>query len=221
LWSLALAERGLGLAIALWHSVPGTIALYGAALLHFTLAMRTVYERRLWSMQPTEWVRLWAGFSLPLLLIRHAVATRLATSLYGFEPSYEGIVVALIAGGTQGLQLALLAPGWVHGCLGLWLRLRHRAAVRRLKPVLLAVFVLLPLLSAAGFLAMARSVRLAHAALPLPDPKLLGHAATLDAWRHNLVIIYLALIVGAFVLGRLRNRLERKRGDTTPSAGAA
>lgn len=43
--------------------------------------------------------------------IRHAIATRLAASLYGFEPNDERIVILLIASGTQGLQVALLAPG--------------------------------------------------------------------------------------------------------------
>jgi hypothetical protein len=111
IWSLDLAGRGLTLALRLWHSVPGTILLYGSASLHFALALHTIYGRRYWALPPTEWIRLWAGLSLPLLLIRHAVGTRLATSLYGFEPNYERIVISLITSGTQGLQLALLAPG--------------------------------------------------------------------------------------------------------------
>jgi adenylate cyclase len=31
----------------------------------------------------------------------------------------------------------------------------------------------------------------------------------LDAWRHDLFVIYLSLIIGAFLTGQLRNRLER------------
>jgi hypothetical protein len=104
IWSLDLAGRGLTLAIRLWHSWPGTLLLYGAAALHFSLALRTIYGRRDWGLPPAEWVRLWAGLSLPLLLIRHAVSTRLAASLYGFEPNYERIVVLLITSGTQGLD---------------------------------------------------------------------------------------------------------------------
>jgi adenylate cyclase len=150
IWSLELAGRGLVLALRLWRSAPGTIALYGAAALHFALAVRTIYGRRHWALPLAEWVRLWAGLSLPLLLIRHAVTTRLASSLYGFEPDYERVVILLLTSGTQGLQLALLAPGWIHGCLGLWFRLRHFPLARRMKPALLALVVLLPLLSAAG-----------------------------------------------------------------------
>lgn len=211
IWSLDLAGRALVLALRLWRSVPGTVLLYGAALLHFSLALRTIYGRRHWTLPLTEWVRLWAGLSLPLLLIRHAVSTRLASSLYGFEPNYERIVISLITSGTQGLQLALLAPGWLHGCLGLWLRLRHHAMARRAKPVLVALLVLLPVLSAAGFIRMKQAV-VAISAVPLrPDPKLVAHQVALDVWRHDILMLYLSLLMSAFAAGQIRNWLERRR----------
>ncbi|WP_414143606.1 hypothetical protein [Burkholderia stagnalis] len=128
IWSIDIAERGLTLAIALWRSAPGTVLLYGAAGLHFALAIRTIYSRRHWALPRAEWFRQWAGLSLPLLLIRHVVGTRVATTLFGFEPTYERVIVSLLTSGTQGLQIALLAPGWVHGCLGLWFHLRRHAA---------------------------------------------------------------------------------------------
>jgi adenylate cyclase len=200
IWSLDLAGRGLVVALRLWRSTPGTIALYGAALLHFALAVRTIYGRR-----------HWARLSLPLLLIRHAVTTRLASSLYGFEPDYERVVTVLLTSGTQGLQLALLAPGWIHGCLGLWFRLRPHPLARRVKPALLALVVLLPLLSAGGFIRMMRAVEAKGFMHASPDPKLVSHQLVLDAWRHHLVTLYLSLIISAFVAGQLRNGLERRR----------
>ncbi|WP_184138642.1 hypothetical protein [Paraburkholderia atlantica] len=211
IWSLELAGRGLDLALRLWRSAPGTIALYGAAALHFALAMRTIYARRHWALPPAEWVRLWAGLSLPLLLIRHAVTTRLASMLYGFEPDYERIVIQLLTTGTQGLQLALLAPGWIHGCLGLWFRLRQMPWALRMKPMLLTWVILLPLLSAAGFVRMMRAVEAKRPILLTPDPKLIAHQLALNAWRHDLVALYLSLIVGAFVAGQFRNGIERRR----------
>lgn len=211
IWSLDLAGRGLLLALRLWRSVPGTIALYGAASLHFALALHAIYGRRHWVLPPAEWIRLWAGLSLPLLLIRHAVTTRLASSLYGFEPDYERVIAMLLTSGTQGLQLALLAPGWIHGCLGLWFRLRHYPWARRMRPALLTVVVLLPLLSAAGFVQMMRAVEGTRLISTPADPPLVVHQLALNAWRHNLVTLYLALIVGAVILGRLRNDLERRR----------
>jgi adenylate cyclase len=125
--------------------------------------------------------------------------------------NYERIVILLLTSGTQGLQLALLAPGWVHGCLGLWIRLRHYAMVRRAKPALLALLALVPLLSAAGFVRMTRAVVAMSAIHPAPDPKLVAHQLALDAWRHNLLALYLSMIISAFVAGQLRNRLERRK----------
>jgi adenylate cyclase len=211
IWSLDLAGRGLVLALRLWRSVPGTIALYGAATVHFALALHTLYGRRHWTLPPAEWLRLWAGLSLPLLLIRHAVTTRLASSLYGFEPDYERVIVVLLTSGTQGLQLALLAPGWIHGCLGLWFRLRHYAWARRMKPALLVLVVQLPLLSAVGFIRMMQAVEGKGRMLPPVDAALVVHRSALDASRHNLVTLYLALIAGALILGQLRNSVERRR----------
>ena len=148
--SLSLAEAGLRLAIRLWQSLPGTVLLYGAFALHFALALHTIHQRRHWQLPAREWLRLWSGFSLPLLLIGHAVNTRVATSFYGFHPSYEKIIAGLISGGSQGWQIALLAPGWVHGCMGLWITVRRHVESRRIRLALAAVFVAVPLLSAAG-----------------------------------------------------------------------
>lgn len=181
--------RGLTLAIRLWHSAAGTVLLYGSAGLHFALALRTVHERRHWTLPLNEWIRLRGG--LAALLVRHAVATRLAASLYGFEPDYTKIVVSLITSGTQGLQLALLAPGWVHGCLVLWIRFRHYPFVHRAKPAVIAVLVTLPSLSAAGFVQMTRAALTANALHLIPDPKLVAYRIVLDAWRHDLLTVHL------------------------------
>lgn len=203
IWSLDLAERGLTWSIVLWQSLPGTALLYGAAGVHFALACRTVYTRRNWGLPIIEWVRLWAGFGLPLLLIGHVVTTRLAVTLYQVEPSYHMIVGSLARSGAQGWQLALLAPGWVHGCLGLWLSLQRSAPMRRAKPLLIAVMVLVPLLSAAGFLRMDRAVSIASAT---PPPGAIGSSASLEPWREVIMLSYIALVAGAFLAGRVSSR---------------
>lgn len=216
IWSIDVAERGLHLAIGLWQSLPGTILLYGAAGLHFALAIRTLYGRRHWALPPAEWLRLWAGLSLPMLLIRHVVGTRVATSFYGFEPNYARVIVSLLTSGTQGLQIALLAPGWVHGSLGLWFHLRRHAFWHRARFVLLAVLVLLPVLSAAGFVQMTRAIAPGNLAVPAPDAALVAHRTALDGWRHLLVAGYLSLIVAAIAGGHVRNRLS-SGGSREPS----
>ena len=85
--SVAAAEGGLRVAIAVWHSLPGTVLLYGAAAIHISLAFVAVYERRTLRMPPIELLRIALGFGIPTLLIAHAVTTRLAFEAYGAQPT--------------------------------------------------------------------------------------------------------------------------------------
>jgi len=146
--SLSLAESGLRVEMVFWRSPPITLLLYGAALIHFW----TLYSRREWKLPRIEILRLASGFTFPLLPIGHAVTTRLGDTLFAIRPTYATIIANLLMAGTQGMQLALLAPGWLHGCLGLWITLRRFHAMQQIKPLLVALVVLIPLLAAAGFL---------------------------------------------------------------------
>ncbi len=205
-WSLAHAEEALEVATALWRSLPGTILLYGAAAIHFALALTTLYERRHWKLPLVEWVRLWAGFSLPWLLIGHVYSTRVADEWFAAVATYQNIVGTLARGGLQGWQIALLAPGWIHGCLGLWITLRRNDLMRRLKPALIVLMVGLPVLSALGFGAMTR----ATVAAPAPTKPDRTEKAEIETWRRLTVGVYFALIIGAAGAGLLRNAREKR-----------
>jgi adenylate cyclase len=137
--SLAVAEAGLRLEMAFWRTPIMTLLLYGAVAIHFLLALWTLYSRADWKMPWVELLRLASGFSFPLLLINHAVTTRLGDTLFGIKPSYALIIANLLAAGMQGMQIALMAPGWLHGCLGLWVTLQRFRAMQRIKGLLAAV----------------------------------------------------------------------------------
>jgi len=207
--SLALAEEGLRLEMVFWRSPPVTLLLYGAAAIHFSLALWTLYSRREWRLPWIEILRLASGFSFPILLIGHAVTTRLGDTLFAIKPTYSAIITNLLTAGTQGMQLALLAPGWLHGCLGLWITLRHFHSMQRIKPLLVALVALIPLFAAAGFLRMAAEV---HAMGPPPPtgPNAMIEQATLAAWRNDLTIVYLVAVVTAFALGRLHALIQHR-----------
>jgi hypothetical protein len=129
--SIAAAETGLRIAMAVWHSAPGTLLLYGAAATHLALALGTLCSRRLLRMPASKILRVALGFGMPLLLIGHFATTRAAFELYGVAPDYHRIVWMLFSSGGEGRQLALLAPGWVHGCLGLNFAFGRRPLWRR------------------------------------------------------------------------------------------
>jgi adenylate cyclase len=205
--SLALAEGGLRLALAFWRSPPATLLLYGAAAVHFGLALWTLYSRREWGLPWIEVVRLGSGFSLPLLLISHAVTTRLGDTLFAIRPSYTAIVAGLLAAGTQGLQLALLAPGWLHGCLGLWITLRRFPALQRMRHWLVALVVAVPVAAALGFIRMAQEVSAARAPAPAGTD---AQHMILAAWMNEITIAYLGAIAAAFALGQLHTLVQRR-----------
>jgi adenylate cyclase len=159
-------------------------------------------------------LRLASGFSLPLILIGHVVTTRLADTLFGVTPSYTAVIASLQMSGREGLQLALLAPGWVHGCLGLWITLRRSAFLRSIKYALVGLLFLLLSLAALGFFRMATEIAMTNVLSPERIEASL-HAATLAHWKDNLTIGYLCAIALAVAAGWLR-RVNGARPGLTP-----
>jgi len=117
--ALSVAEAGLRLAVIVWHSLPGTTVLYGAAATHVVLAILAIYERRTFRLPAVELLRIALGLWLPVMLFGHAITTRLEFELIGSTASYARIVSNLWASNGEWQHMGLLAPGWMHGCLGL------------------------------------------------------------------------------------------------------
>jgi adenylate cyclase len=97
IYSFAAAETVLRGVQKFWHSLPGTVLLYGAAATHLALAVVALWERRTLRMPPLEGLRVLLGFALPLLLATHLTAMRGAYLAYGIEGSYVRVVWGLWA----------------------------------------------------------------------------------------------------------------------------
>ena len=114
--------------LALWRSVPGTLALYGAIAVHGGLALWLLYQRRTLRMPAWEATQYALGLMLPALLVVHVVATRIAWWRLGADDPYSRIVLALwVLAPEYGVRQTLtLVLAWVHACIGLhfWLRFR-------------------------------------------------------------------------------------------------
>lgn len=213
--SVEVAERGLRVAVAVWHSLPGTVLLYGAAGIHITLAFVALYERRTLRMPPLEVLRIVLGLGIPTLLIAHVATTRLAFEASGTQPDYAHIVWMLWHSNREGRQMALLVPGWLHGCLGLNFAFGRQSWYQRLRLILFGAALLLPILAVLGFLAMVKEV-----SLLAQDPAWVN-SLRLDAVQTNklsrvgdgLLAMYLAMI-GTVLLARLLRRIvEIRRGS--------
>jgi len=212
--SVPAAERGLAIAVRVWHSLPGTVLLYGAVAVHVALALQAIYQRRTLRMPPLELLRMLLGLGIPLLLIGHVVQTRIAWDLYDAAPRYARVVWGLWLADGEGRQLAMLVPGWLHGCLGVHFAFGRRAWYQRLQLPLFALALLVPLLGGLGFLAMAKELaadaalrpRLDALALIAPAPR-----AALQQMREAVLALYLGAIGLVFGARLLRALVEQRR----------
>ena len=208
--SLDAAEAGLRIAVAVWQSPPGTLLLYGAFSLHVVLALYGLHQRHTLRLPPAELARIAFGLTIPLLLVGHVLSTRIAYEWFGDAAKYTRVVGNLMRDGNTGWQLALLAPGWLHGCMGLNVGLRHLAWYRRWRTALIAFAVALPLLAAAGYGALLREVAAldGHAvAVALSPAAAAQRREAFGALRVELLGGYFGLL--ALVLGTRAWRVHR------------
>jgi adenylate cyclase len=215
--SLDAAEAGLRMTVVVWHSWPGTILLYGAFVIHFLNALWAIYEIRTFRIPPSELLRIVLGFWLPIALIGHVAATRIAFEVFSQSSTYSLVIGNLWASGLPGWQMGLLAPGWIHGCMGLHFAFNRRLFYIRLRYILFAVALLLPVLSAVGFLMMGRELVADTATAQVPvdyynSMNTLQRAAILQ-WRDNFMVFYIIMVAMTLGARTVRNFLERSRSQ--------
>jgi adenylate cyclase len=204
----------------IWESVPGTVVLYGALLIHMALALLALYRRRSLRMPAIDMAQLILGFLIPFLLAQHLASTRLTYSLYDGDDSYRVELLRLYTlTPVRGfLQVVLLIAAWSHGTIGLNYSLSLRPWYPAAKPALFASAILVPVLALLGFweggrevaeMAMDPAVRaqmLAHHAL---SPEAVAH---LDLIRDAMRGTVAALILGVLALRLIRRQWQRRRG---------
>lgn len=212
--SVSLAERGLGLALRLWHSGPGTVLLYGSAAVHVVLALESIYQRRTLRMPPLDGLRIALGLGIPTLLIGHVVGTRVAFESYDVSPEYARVVWSLWMSDGEGRQLAMLVPGWLHGCLGVYFAFGRRQLFQRLRYLWFAIALLLPVLGGLGFLSMGKE--LASNLADRHNLELLAQVSptvelALERMRVTVLIVYFGAIVAVFAAREIRALVEHRR----------
>ena len=139
--------------LALWRNSLGTVALYGALIVHWLLGLWLIYRRRTLRMPVWEATQIFLGLAVPPLLASHVVGTRLANSLFGVEDSYTRLLLTfwVVNPWASFRQSVLLLIAWIHGCIGLHFWLRLRPWYRRSFAVILSAWVLVPVLAWLGF----------------------------------------------------------------------
>jgi adenylate cyclase len=218
--SLAAMEGGRWWFLALWRSVPGTLALYGAIVVHGVLALWLLYQRRTLRMPAWEAAQYGLGLLLPALLTIHVVGTRIAWWHAGTDDRYARVLMAfwVLAPERGAWQAVALATAWTHACIGLHYWLRFRLWYPRVVVWLFAIALLLPAAALAGFVAGGREVQAlartpgwTEALMRETRPPGPAQAAALLRVRNGFLDAYLGALVAVIAARGVRALWQRRR----------
>jgi adenylate cyclase len=138
--------------MALWHSPPGQVLLYGSLSIHATIALLVLFRRRHYYMPRWEWTQILLGLTIPYLLLGHIVNTRGTRILTGIDIDYTYEIANLwVDPWTRFRQIALVLLVWGHFAVGLHFWWRLRQWYQRAFPAILVALVLVPTAALLGF----------------------------------------------------------------------
>jgi adenylate cyclase len=220
--SISAMEAGRAVLLVPWQTLLGQILLYGSLTVHMGLGLVSLARRVRLTPTRLDLAQLGAGIAIPVLLLAHIMATRIASLMASFRPDYAWILAVYWRYAPDyGLQQVLLvAVVWGHGCIGLfaWLRLRRwwpRVAAFVFPPVFA-----LPIVALFGFVrggdealmrldgdpdfgaTILQQSRNAYTVLP-----------TILTWQHGILGAYVAVAALALLpmtARRLRERFGRQ-----------
>jgi adenylate cyclase len=219
--SLEAMEAGRVWFLAFWRNPLATTALYGAFLVHFGLALWSLYQRHHLRMPLWEALQLTLGLTIPPLLATHFTGTRLAYEWYGVQDSYQKVMLTLWwLSPVSGLrQSVLVIVAWIHGCIGLHFWLRLRPWYSRYATTLFALGLLLPVVALLGFVHAGREItyridrdpawieRTQQASNALRP----GQGEDLVIARDGIVYGFWSLLAGVGIVRTIRHTYQRRR----------
>ncbi len=147
------AETVRGALMLPWRTWVGTGILAAAVLVHYGNALWSVYIRRSLRLSRWEWAQLALGLTIPLLLIPHVVATRIAEETWQVSSLYSTVLLAqwVILPWFSFLQAIAVLVVWTHACIGIHYWLRTKRWYPDWRPYFFGFALLLPALALAGF----------------------------------------------------------------------
>jgi adenylate cyclase len=218
--SLPAMELVLADVFLVWSNPPAQALLYGSFLVHYSLALWALWERRTLRLQAGELTQVVLGFAIPIMLAHHVAATRISEDFFGTNLGYYTFILWVYFVRSPGLgvlQMVTLVVAWSHAMFGLHFWLRVRPWYARVQPAAAAVAVLVPVLSLLGAVEAGRQVAalatdpawsrevFAHMQLPAPAAaQELELISTILSW-------FFAGMVAAVLLARLVRRLWHRR----------
>lgn len=210
-------KQGISIHMAIWRFPPLAVLLYSAVVIHASLGLWALYQRRHFHWQAIEITQLVFALTIPALMLQHLIGLRLPQYLWDLNRFYaHAFTNYLIARPDQHLMtIAGLVVAWVHGCIGLYFWLRMRRFFKQAAPFLLAGAILLPTLAVTGFYHAGRE----YIAKP-PEFKKKELTQPLNAERRQFTDdlkdlappAWLAVILLVFAARAARDLREQRRG---------
>jgi adenylate cyclase len=226
--SLDVLALGLNYHILFWQFPPVAILFYAAALVHGSLGIWALYERRQFRWKAIEPLQLVLGLSVPALIAAHVVGVRLGPALFGMTKLYPQVLYGywVVSSYRLWLTLSVLVIAWIHGSIGLYFWLRMKSFFKTAAPFLLAAAVLVPTLALLGLYQSGRTVASEGAGAEWRatnlSPDKVGTPAdqdTLERISEYFLLLYLGLIGTVLAARAVRALNERRRGMITLSYG--
>jgi adenylate cyclase len=218
--SLEAMDEVLWYVSRIWGNPVGQTLLYGGFVVHYSLSLWGLWERRSLRLRFSELSQIALGFAIPIMLVRHVVGTRIADDFFHTNSAYYSRLLwtYFVHSPSHGyLQMAVLVVAWAHAMLGLHFWLRVRPWYARVQAPALAVAVLVPVLSLLGVIEAGRHV-IALAADPNWTREAFGHMTlpppatqrALDAITKALTRFFGGMVL-LVLLARIARRAWRRR----------
>lgn len=143
----------------IWSSLPLKIALQGSLVLHFIVALYSLYWRNTLKVPAYDMAQMIAGIMIIPLLGLHVFGVMAVKDL-GLEPTYMLVLGQFwIVSPLSGLQqIVMLVVAWIHGAIGVYSWLRARDGSARAMRFFYPFVVLLPILAMLGYVEAGRQI---------------------------------------------------------------
>jgi len=204
--------------MALWHSPPGQVLLYGSLSTHAAIALIILFRRRHYYMPAWEAIQILLGLAIPYLLLVHIVNTRGTRILTGIDIDYTYEIANLwVDPWTRFKQIALVLLVWGHFAMGLHFWWRLHSWYHRAFPAIFLALVLVPMVALLGFAEVGMTMTAHAQADPQWMPGMKARGVPADPHRAKLRVAlkewvgpsWFGVVGLVFVIAQIRNWRER------------
>lgn len=208
--SIDWMQRGQDFRLFFTRSIPGTIILCSAALIHFALGIWKFLRRRSVRIGWRDFVQLAFGLLIPVLLLRHVLGTRGVEEFFGIEDDYLYALTVMWPGEALN-QAMLITLVWVHGCIGIHHLYSTKSWYRDTLWLWYGLALLIPTLGYAGFVTAGRTLALSGqraAGLSPEQYQVISYDFMLADYGYKLILTAAILLWIALILAeRFRHKV--------------